>query len=181
MSDYITTYRGTHFYPANPEADKIHIEDIAHALSLICRGNGHVKIFFSVGEHCIRCAKEALARGYSAKVSLACLLHDASEIYMSDVPSPFKKLLPEYQEREERLLNMIFRKFLGTELEAWETELVKQVDKDMLYYDLRELLGEMSQDKEPEMKTVFTYQERAFREVEKEYLDFYKKLQMELQ
>lgn len=51
----------------------------------------------------------------------------------------------------------------------------------MLYYDLRELLGEMSQDKEPEMKTVFTYQERAFREVEKEYLDFYKMLQMELQ
>ena len=180
MSDYITTYRGTHFYPANPEADKIHIEDIAHALSLICRGNGHVKIFFSVGEHCIRCAKEAQARGYSAKVSLACLLHDASEIYMSDVPSPFKKLLSEYQEREERLLNMIFRKFLGTELEVWETELVKQVDKDMLYYDLRELLGEVSQDKEPEMKTVFTYQERNFWEVEKEYLDLYEELQLEL-
>ena len=100
---------------------------------------------------------------------------------MSDVPSPFKKLLPEYQEREERLLNMIFRKFLGTELEVWETELVKQVDKDMLYYDLRELLGEVSQDKEPEMKTVFTYQERNFREVEKEYLDLYEELQLELQ
>lgn len=49
MSDYITTYGGTHFYPLQPEADKLYIEDIAHALSLICRGNGHVKHFFSVG------------------------------------------------------------------------------------------------------------------------------------
>lgn len=180
MAEYITTYGGIHFFPGNPEADKIRIEDIAHALSLICRGNGHVKIFFSVGEHCIRCAREALARGYSEKVALACLLHDASEIYMSDVPSPFKKLLPAYQEKEEILLNMIYRKFLGAELESWEAEQVRQVDKDMLYYDLRELLGEMSQDKEPEMKTVFTYKVRAFQEVEQEYLDLYGWLEKKL-
>lgn len=42
---------------------------------------------------------------------LACLLHDASECYMSDVPSPFKKELPEYNEREERMLSMIYEKF----------------------------------------------------------------------
>ena len=53
MSNYITTYTGKHFEPANPDSDKICIEDIAHALSLICRGNGHVKTFWSVGQHCI--------------------------------------------------------------------------------------------------------------------------------
>lgn len=47
---------------------------------------------------------------------LACLLHDASECYMSDVPTPFKKQLPEYEEREERLLRMIYEKFLGSAL-----------------------------------------------------------------
>lgn len=88
---YITTYTGKHFDPVNPDASLLCIEDIAHALSLLCRGNGHVQTFFSVGQHCIACAKEAQARGLSARLILACLLHDASECYMSDVPRPFKQ------------------------------------------------------------------------------------------
>lgn len=49
---YITTYTGKHFDPVNPDASLLCIEDIAHALSLLCRGNGHVQTFFSVGQHC---------------------------------------------------------------------------------------------------------------------------------
>ena len=116
MSDYITTYTGKHFEPANPDPEMIQIEDIAHALSLICRGNGHVKSFWSVGQHCISCAKEACARGLSTRIALACLLHDASECYMSDIPRPFKKGLPDYRAREERLLDTIYRKFTGSSL-----------------------------------------------------------------
>ena len=86
MRDCITTYTGKHFKPVSPDPDLVCIEDIAHALSLICRGNGHVKTFFSVGQHCINCAKEAEARGLSARMVLACLLHDASECYLSDIP-----------------------------------------------------------------------------------------------
>ena len=78
MSNHITTYTGKYFEPANPDPDMICIEDIAHALSLVCRANGHVKSFWSVGQHCICCAKEAQARGLSDRVVLACLLHDAS-------------------------------------------------------------------------------------------------------
>ena len=40
-----------------------------------------------------------------------------SECYMSDVPSPFKKELSEYNEREERMLSMIYEKFLGSDTE----------------------------------------------------------------
>ena len=53
MSEYITTYTGKHFEPTNPNPELIRIEDIAHALSMICRGNGHIKTFWSVGQHCI--------------------------------------------------------------------------------------------------------------------------------
>ena len=70
-SNYITTYTGRHFKPTEPDADLIFAEDIAHALSLICRGNGHVSSFWSVGQHCICCAKEALARGLSKRMALA--------------------------------------------------------------------------------------------------------------
>ena len=107
MSEYITTYTGQHFEPTNPDPELIRIEDIAHALSMICRGNGHVKTFWSVGQHCICCAREAAARGLSNRMVLACLLHDASECYMSDVPTPFKNELPEYQEQEEDIRNSV--------------------------------------------------------------------------
>jgi 5'-deoxynucleotidase YfbR-like HD superfamily hydrolase len=42
--------------------------------------------------------KEAAARGYSERVQLACLLHDASEAYLSDVTRPVKQELPKYLE-----------------------------------------------------------------------------------
>ena len=52
---YITTYTGNHFDPINPDPELINIVDIAHALPMICRGNGKVSTFWSVGEHCILC------------------------------------------------------------------------------------------------------------------------------
>ena len=70
MSEYITTYTGKHFEPTNPNPELIRIEDIAHALSIICRGNGHVQYFYSVAQHSLACAKEAKARGYSKEVIL---------------------------------------------------------------------------------------------------------------
>ena len=51
MSSYITTYTGKHFEPTNPDQEAICIGDIAHALSLITRGNGHVKTFWSYCKH----------------------------------------------------------------------------------------------------------------------------------
>ena len=44
---YITTYTGNHFDPINPDPELINIVDIAHALPMICRGNGQVSTFWS--------------------------------------------------------------------------------------------------------------------------------------
>ena len=176
MSNYITTYTGLHFYPTEPNPDGLRMEDIAHALSLLCRGNGHTKTFFSVGQHCLHCAREAQARGYSRRVTLACLLHDASEAYLSDVPRPFKQSMPQYRVLENRLLDVIYTKFLGTPLTDEEAALVKQIDNDMLYFDLRLLLNEPSNEPEPEMKSAFSYDVLPFETVEREYLELYKKL-----
>lgn len=176
MSNYITTYTGLHFYPTEPNPDGLRMEDIAHALSLLCRGNGHTKTFFSVGQHCLHCAREAQARGYSRRVALACLLHDASEAYLSDVPRPFKQSMPQYRVLENQLLDVIYTKFLGAPLTDEEAALVKQIDDDMLYFDLRALLNEPSNEPEPEMKSVFSYDVLPFETVEREYLELYKKL-----
>ena len=170
---YITTYTGKHFDPINPDMTQVDIQDIAHALSMICRGNGQVKTFFSVGQHCINAAKEAIARGYSHRVILACLLHDACESYMSDVPKPLKASMPEYVIIEEHLLNLIYKKFLGSSLTSKELELVKQIDNDLLYYDLKELLNECCSNAAPELQIPLNYEFVPFAHVEDTYLKLY--------
>lgn len=178
MSAWITTYTGEHFYPTRPEMDKIVIQDIAHALSLICRGNGQLKTFYSVGQHCIACAREAEAEGLSPRVKLAALLHDAGECYMSDVPRPFKQELPRYQAWENHLLNFIYTKFLGAPLTRAEKAEVRRIDNAMLYYDLDDLL-EDQEGEEPRVLIKPDHSFRAFEEVEEEYLKLYIRLYAE--
>ena len=173
MPEYITTYGGTHFYPTEPKAEDVHIHDIAHALSLICRGNGQVQQFFSVGQHCIRCAREAKARGYSPRMVLACLLHDAGECYLSDVPRPFKKEIPTYTAYEDRILSVIYTKYLGSDLTVEEQKQLKQIDDDLLYFDIRDLLREPQDREQPRMMVEFHYEVEPFAEVEQQYLDLF--------
>ena len=151
MGDCITTYTGKHFDPTHPDEELICIEDIAHALSLLCRGNGHVRTFFS---------------GYSGRLILASLLHDASECYMSDVPRPFKKSLPEYRKQEEALLNIIYQKYLGSGLSAIEEQKLKEIDNDLLWYDLKYLLNETPDTPKPVVHVPIQYRQYPFSQVE---------------
>ena len=57
----MNTYSGKKFDPLEMTPDNVFLEDIAHALSLLCRGGGHLKHFYSVGQHSINCAEEALS------------------------------------------------------------------------------------------------------------------------
>ena len=139
---YITTVTGKHFYPLNPNPQDIDIEDIAHALSLICRGNGHIKFFYSVAQHSIACAEEAIARGYSWEVILGCLLHDASEAYLSDVTRPVKKELPRYLAAEKKLQNPIWEHFIGRDLTEDERSRIFEIDDLMLSMEFHRLMPE---------------------------------------
>jgi hypothetical protein len=97
------------------------IEDIAHALSLCCRYNGHVTKFYSVAEHCCLLYDFVLnhygTKAYSAwggwtyKKSLQMLMHDSSEAYISDMPAPMKQLLPDFNHMEDYVERAIFKYF----------------------------------------------------------------------
>lgn len=169
----IKTYIGKWFDPMEPNIESIDIRDIAHALSLTCRGNGHVKRFFSVGQHCINCALEAEARGYSKRVILGCLLHDASEAYMSDVPRPFKQVLKEYQVAEDKLIDLIYTKYLGRTLSEDEKQLVNRVDDDLLYYDMLEQFDVQMEGEAPELKIALDYAIVPFEDIERKYIDIF--------
>lgn len=67
----MNTFSGKKFDPMKMIPEDVDLEDIAHALSLLCRGGGHLKYFYSVGQHSINCMKEAKARGWSKQMQPA--------------------------------------------------------------------------------------------------------------
>lgn len=172
---YILTYKKKEFYPLNPKIEDIDIEDIAHALSLLCRANGHFKHFYSVGLHSINCAYEAIARGYSKNVILGCLLHDGSEAYLADITRPVKKHLSKYLEIENVLQGKIFKKWIHT-LTKEELKLVFEIDDAILYYEFISLFGEKIFEYTPILKSEPRFEFIDFSNVENEFLELFSKL-----
>lgn len=174
----ITTYSGKQINVADPSAESICIGDIAHALSYLCRGGGHTSFFFPVARHCVYCALEARARGFSDEVVLACLLHDATEAYMIDLPKPIKDdLFPEYRIYESVLLDCIYNKFIGRSLTEKEAMQVEEVDRVLLMYDLKNLLN---MDVElPEIHIELKYEFESFEKSEAAFLNLFRELRGE--
>ena len=176
----IKTYSGVMFDPLDPDPQLIHIVDIAHALSMLCRANGHFKTFYSVGQHCINCVREAEARGHSPLLQLACLLHDGSEAYLSDVTRPVKHELPKYLEIEEPLQEAIWRKYLGRGLTEGENRQVFAIDDEVLYHEFLELMDTPLSPEVPELKSEPVFDFAGFRETEEEFLRLFEKLRDEV-
>jgi len=99
---WIETFTGARVTPLNIKADQIFIEDIAHSLAQQCRFSGHTSEFYSVAQHCTMVALKILAATDSPLTAMCGLLHDASEAYIVDIPSPIKPYLRNYFELERR-------------------------------------------------------------------------------
>lgn len=172
----ILTFTGKMFDPLNPDVDLIDIRDIAHALAHICRANGHYAEFYSVCQHSLDCYREAVARGESKKIQLACLLHDASEAYLSDVTRPVKAAMPMYLEFETPLQNTIWEHFLGSKLTEREEKTVFQIDDAMLYHEFLAHTGMALAPQPPKIWGSHAYTFVPFAEVESAFLDAFEKL-----
>lgn len=172
----MNTYSGRKFDPMKIAPEDVYLEDIAHALSLVCRGGGQIRWFYSVGQHSINCAHEALARGWSDRMALACLLHDASECYISDIIRPVKVHLQNYLEIESMIMDAIWEKFHLDDLTDEENQKWKQIDNEILELELKTLMkGEKDREIIP-LSSAPDLSERTFSSVEKEF----KELALEL-
>ena len=138
---WILTFAGKIFRPLAPRAEDICIEDIAHALSNMCRFNGHVSEFYSVAQHSVQVAKHT-----PAPFKLHALLHDASEAYIFDVPKPIKdkfflfslgKYL-RYSVVEASIERVIFDKF---DVKDYNYPVVKSYDIMAICTEVRDLMG----------------------------------------
>jgi 5'-deoxynucleotidase YfbR-like HD superfamily hydrolase len=102
----IRTFTGKYVDPFNLQPEDIDIMDIAHALSNQCRFAGHTKRFYSVAQHCVQ-----VTWNLEPELKIYGLLHDASEAYLIDLPTPIKQRLPEYDWAERRAMLSVAKAF----------------------------------------------------------------------
>ena len=146
---YIQTYTGRLVNPFDIKEGDISIEDIAHSLSMQCRFNGNTNKFYSVAEHSINVS--LILSSMPAKTQLLGLLHDATEAYLSDIPTPVKKYLPDYLSIEEKLSTDIYRELHPQygDLSVNDFYLVNLVDKELTVLEGREFMGGKVWDNKP--------------------------------
>jgi len=176
----ILTYTNKRFDPWQIVPEDVDVRDIAHALSLMTRANGHLAHFYSVAQHSVNCALEAKARGHSPRVQLGCLTHDAAESYISDITRPVKHRLEGYKEVEERILSVVWQSFGLGDITGEEKRKVFEIDDAVLYHEFFALKNACLRPEMPDMAMEHDFSQRDMCEVEAQYLTMFKALALEV-
>ncbi len=161
---WFQTASGRIFYPHAPKPEEVFLGDIARALAMQCRFNGHCESFYSVAEHSrwvsLRVAPveelDVLSKATSdlgkaayddlVHLGLLGLMHDAAEAYVGDLVSPIKHVegLRAFREIENDIQRCIANRFdfqpYASGPKSYETNpVVKLADRRMLLTEKRDL------------------------------------------
>ncbi len=131
---YILTHTGKRFHHLAPGPGEICIQDIAHALSRICRFTGHIApAHYSVAQHSVMVSYTC-----NPKDALWGLLHDAPEAYCSDLSSPLKYApgMEGYRLIEQKIMKAVCTYF---GLDQQEPPGVKFADRRVFTSELSDL------------------------------------------
>ena len=143
LPHWITTYTGRKFRLWDPDPEMIDLRDISAGLSKICRFAGQIDRFYSVAEHSLNVWRLCEPLNPDPNTQIACLLHDAAEAYIGDLPTPLKRLLADagfpIDLLEDRILAAVWRRF-GIEMNADLWDQVMRHDRQMLAREVRRLV-----------------------------------------
>lgn len=142
--EWAMCHSGKHVLPFELKLGDIVIDDIAHALAMQVRYNGHVERLYTVGEHCIRIC-DALFRDHgNHTLALQGLLHDAGEAYTGDFTRPVKNSLRDVGQTlkaaEDRNEEVIFQTF-GVDHSEQTDAIVKDYDRRIIVDEKEALFG----------------------------------------
>jgi len=141
IGDWMPTFTGRHFWVLDPRAEDVVIEDIAHQLAIINRYGGTSRVPVSVAQHSVLVSRLCEKLEPANRDSwLWGLLHDAGEAYLGiDVPRPVKRLFPEIDAAEKRILQVVVERFGLT----WPApEVVKIADEIALATEARDFVSQ---------------------------------------
>jgi 5'-deoxynucleotidase YfbR-like HD superfamily hydrolase len=145
---WFRTFTGKIIDPENPKPEDIDPIDIARSLSNLCRFGGQVPEFYSVAQHSLFVAKIALDECIRSNkyipnpeierlIFKLGLLHDASESYLCDIPTPFKRLMPEYYKVEQRVMKTIYTRFgIPDSFINSHYKFIEKADKEALAFEM---------------------------------------------
>ena len=105
MPKYIRTVSGTKFR-TKPGIEDFNLTDIAHGLAIAPRWGAQSKWRYPVAAHVIY-----VAHMLPNFFKFDGLMHDTSEAYFCDLPSPFKWAMPEYKAIEHGIMQAASRAF----------------------------------------------------------------------
>lgn len=93
---------------ADPKPEQFTLWDIAYGLTNAARFSGQLKdgAVWNVAQHSMLVAMMS-----PLGLRFAALLHDASEAFTGDMPSPLKKLCPDFCAVEKKLMDVICQKY----------------------------------------------------------------------
>jgi len=134
------TYAGVASWPLDPDRNSVSdilVEDIAHSLAHQCRFNGHCTEFYSVAQHSVIVADQVYEATRNLEFARQGLMHDATETYLGDIPSPVKQLLPDFNILEEAWAKKIFARF---EISYPMDVAIKIADRRLLMTEARQLM-----------------------------------------
>ena len=131
---WMPTYSGKRFWPEDPRPEDIDIRDIAHALSLLNRFNGHTRVAYCVAQHVL--LVESLL---PPPLKPLAFHHDSGEAYLGDVITPLKRLFrPFYEPLERRVMEAIATRY-GFSMPPDFLQEVKRADLIVLATEVRDL------------------------------------------
>jgi len=139
--EIMLTSSGVDYQPARMNPSDVRIEDVAHALSLICRFNGHCQVHYSVAQHSLLVTRILDGLGAPREAMLCGLMHDAHEAYVGDVPTPIKALLGAAWAEVEHQAEVAVLAAFGLEraMTDWR-ELIRHADRIALATERRDLM-----------------------------------------
>lgn len=136
LSHGIRLLNGDLFSYDDPDAGEVTIYDIANALGNICRFAGQIPYFYSVAQHSIN-----VSRIVPPEHALAGLLHDTSEAFTNDIPTPLKHAVPMFKELEVKIEASMARRF-GFQYPL--NDCIKLADLQMLQLEKIHIKGDFS-------------------------------------
>lgn len=133
---WISLLSGGQFNYNQPENSDVTLDDLASALSNICRFSGHLPSFYSVAQHLVN-----TSRIVSSEYAFDALMHDTAEAFTNDLPTPLKWALPVFKELEVKIESAMSQKF-GFHYPY--PDAVKQADTEMLILEKLYVKGDTS-------------------------------------